>query len=87
MKVPAASLAALLLVSICSSAEIHHDTSPTFCCLRYLHHAVPRSHIISAYKTSSKCILPAVILVTKKGKKLCTDPKARWVQVHLKMEH
>ncbi|NXQ96961.1 CCL3 protein, partial [Sagittarius serpentarius] len=83
MKVPAAALAALLLMAICSPAEAHLDILPTACCFRYLHLPIQRKFITSAYMTSSRCTLPAVILVTKKGRRLCTDPQAPWVQAHL----
>ncbi|NXS46920.1 CCL3 protein, partial [Balaeniceps rex] len=84
MKVPAAAPAALLLVSICSSAEVHHDMIPTACCFSYMHRPIPRSLIISTYKTSGLCSLPAAIVVTKTGRNVCVDPQARWVQAHLK---
>ncbi|KFQ85809.1 C-C motif chemokine 3, partial [Phoenicopterus ruber ruber] len=88
MKVPAAALAALLLVAICSLAEAQlgdssvavssqkTDTVPTECCFSYMSHRIPRRHITSAYTTSSICSLPAVILVTKKGLKESADPKS-----------
>ncbi|NWY60170.1 CCL5 protein, partial [Chionis minor] len=84
MKVPAGALIAVLLIAVCSPAEAHLDTTPTFCCFSYIQRPVPRSLITSTYTTSSMCTLPAVILVTKKGKELCTDPKAPWVKAHLK---
>ncbi|NXW20489.1 CCL3 protein, partial [Circaetus pectoralis] len=94
MQVPAAALATLLLMAICSPAEAHlADSSvaasskmtgvPTSCCFSYQQHRIPRSLITSAYMTSSKCIQPAVILVTKNGKMLCADPQAKWVQAYL----
>ncbi|XP_009478298.1 C-C motif chemokine 3-like [Pelecanus crispus] len=95
MKVPAAALASLLLMSICSSAEVHHGDSsvaaspqkpdtPIACCFSYIGHRLPHYLITSAYMTSSQCSQPAVILVTKTGREICTDPEARWVQEHLK---
>ncbi|NXL06856.1 CCL3 protein, partial [Mesembrinibis cayennensis] len=54
------------------------------CCFTYTLRPIRHSNIISAYKTSSKCIQPGVILVTKKGTKICADPEARWVQKYLK---
>ncbi|NXQ90930.1 CCL3 protein, partial [Nyctibius grandis] len=96
MKVPAAALATLLLVAICSLAKAHLDDSsvtassqmpdnvPILCCFRNMHVPIPRRLITSAYLTSSRCSLPAVILVTRKGTKVCADPQAPWVQRHLK---
>uniref|UniRef100_G1MYM5 Chemokine interleukin-8-like domain-containing protein n=1 Tax=Meleagris gallopavo TaxID=9103 RepID=G1MYM5_MELGA len=45
----------------------------------------PPLHTGSAYITSSKCRLPAVILVTKKGKEVCANPKESWVQNYLEL--
>ncbi|NXI85946.1 CCL5 protein, partial [Rhipidura dahli] len=54
------------------------------CCFSFIAHPLPRSVIRSAYRTSNSCSMPAVVLVTRKGRKLCADPEARWVQKHLK---
>ncbi|NXH77077.1 CCL3 protein, partial [Hydrobates tethys] len=79
----AAALATLLLMAICSPAEAHLDTIPTVCCFHYMDRPIPRRYITTAYTTSSRCTQPAVILVTKKGMKLCTDPQEPWVQKYL----
>ncbi|XP_074948569.1 C-C motif chemokine 3-like [Phalacrocorax aristotelis] len=86
MKIPAAALAALLLVAICSLAECSQkpDTVPIECCFTYIAHHIPRNFITSAYRTNSNCFLPAVVLVTNKGRKVCVNPKALWVQRYLK---
>ncbi|NXL58377.1 CCL3 protein, partial [Chordeiles acutipennis] len=87
MKVPAATLAALLLLAICTPAEAQFDGSdniPISCCFSYVRHPIPRRLITSAYTTSSLCSQPAVILVTRKGQKLCVEPQASWVQEYLK---
>ncbi|NXB04336.1 CCL5 protein, partial [Cnemophilus loriae] len=95
MRVLAATLAVLLLVAICSQAEADlrdsriaelsqkQETFPTSCCFAYASRLLPRSMIHSAYRTSNSCSMPAVVLVTRKGKKVCADPKARWVQEYL----
>ncbi|NXX14342.1 CCL4 protein, partial [Podargus strigoides] len=54
------------------------------CCVKSMRIRIPRRLITSAYMTSSSCILPAVILVTKNGMKICADPKAPWVEAYLK---
>uniref|UniRef100_A0A663LM44 Chemokine interleukin-8-like domain-containing protein n=1 Tax=Athene cunicularia TaxID=194338 RepID=A0A663LM44_ATHCN len=85
MKVPAATLAILLVMAICSSA--HNplgESMATSCCVKYVSRSIPRANISSAYMTSNTCSLPGVVLVTKKGIQLCADPKAHWVQAHLK---
>ncbi|NXX58109.1 CCL4 protein, partial [Scopus umbretta] len=84
MKVLAAALVALILVAACSPSEAHLDGVPTACCFSYQQRPVPRGLIVSVYVTSSSCTQPGVILVTKKKKELCTDPREPWVQAHLK---
>ncbi|NWR27936.1 CCL3 protein, partial [Tachuris rubrigastra] len=56
----------------------------TSCCFQYVSRAIPRRMIISAQRTSHVCSRPAVILVTRKGRMLCADPEAHWVQQYLK---
>ncbi|NXV42413.1 CC4L protein, partial [Uria aalge] len=53
-------------------------------CFSYTPLRIPRRTIASTYTTSSMCPLPAVILVTKKGRQVCADPQASWVKEHLK---
>ncbi|NXY04998.1 CCL5 protein, partial [Pteruthius melanotis] len=96
MRVLAATLAVLLLVAICSLAEAHlgissltafskmRETTPTACCVSYVSRPVPRRSIHSAYLTSNHCSKPAVVLVTRKGREICANPEARWVQEYLK---
>ncbi|NXC74250.1 CCL3 protein, partial [Anhinga anhinga] len=69
-------------LSVCLSALT--DGVPTTCCFSYQQHPVPRSLVVSAYITGSSCTQPGVILVTKKKKELCADPRLPWVQAHLK---
>ncbi|KAF2987884.1 hypothetical protein EK904_010511 [Melospiza melodia maxima] len=96
MRVLAAALAVLLLVAICSLAEadpsipssaaLYHqnEAEDTICCLSYISRPIPRRMISSAYVTSNTCSRPAVVLVTRRGTKVCADPSARWVQEYLK---
>ncbi|NWZ91251.1 CCL3 protein, partial [Nesospiza acunhae] len=95
MRVLAAALPVLLLVAICSLAEADLSVSSsaalskknakaTTCCFSYLSRPIPRWMISSAYMTSRFCPQPAVVLVTRKGRQLCADPSAHWVQKHLK---
>ncbi|XP_010138858.1 PREDICTED: C-C motif chemokine 3-like [Buceros rhinoceros silvestris] len=95
MKIPSAMLAALLLVAMCQGAEAQlgdfddaassrkPDSVPIFCCFSYTLRTIARSSITSAYMTSRRCNMPGVILVTKKQRHVCADPRARWVQNYL----
>uniref|UniRef100_A0A8C3L3V4 Chemokine interleukin-8-like domain-containing protein n=1 Tax=Chrysolophus pictus TaxID=9089 RepID=A0A8C3L3V4_CHRPC len=85
MKGPAAILSALLLLALCSSAVAHLDGLTTTCCISYVQRPIPRNVIASAYITSSKCRLPGVVLVTKKGKEVCANPEESWVQKRLEL--
>ncbi|XP_066041011.1 C-C motif chemokine 3-like [Chamaea fasciata] len=91
MKVPAAALAVLLLVAICSLAQDDFNDSRSAgpsktgltCCVSSISYPIPRSMILFAYRTSSFCAVEAVIVVTRKGREVCVDPKAHWVQKYL----
>ncbi|OXB57634.1 hypothetical protein ASZ78_007029 [Callipepla squamata] len=85
MKGSTAILAALLLLALCSSTVAHLDSLPTKCCFSYIQRPVPQNVIASAFTTSSTCRLPAVILVTKKGKEICANPEEPWVQKRLEV--
>ncbi|XP_021271736.1 C-C motif chemokine 3-like [Numida meleagris] len=85
MKGSAAALAALLLLALCSSAVAHLDGVSTTCCSTYIQHPIPSNFIASAFPTSRKCRLPGVILVTKKGREICANPKESWVQKRLEL--
>ncbi|NWT97144.1 CCL3 protein, partial [Urocynchramus pylzowi] len=84
MKVLAATLATLLLLATCSTAEGHLDGVPSTCCFSYQRQPIPRRRVSSVFVTSSSCSQPGVIVVTQKKKQLCADPQAAWVQQLLK---
>ncbi|NXC27066.1 CCL3 protein, partial [Campylorhamphus procurvoides] len=69
-------------LSVCPSAPT--DAVPTSCCFTYHQRPIPRGLIASVYVTSSSCAHPGVIVVTKKKKQLCVDPREPWVQERLK---
>ncbi|NWV36120.1 CCL3 protein, partial [Grantiella picta] len=53
------------------------------CCANYISRRIPLRVIHSAYRTSESCAKPAVVLVTNRGRSICVDPKAPWVQEYL----
>ncbi|NXW92276.1 CCL4 protein, partial [Alopecoenas beccarii] len=53
------------------------------CCFSYASRRIPRNLIDSIENTSSSCSMPAVILVTKKGRHICADPQVPWVKDYL----
>ncbi|NXD99560.1 CCL22 protein, partial [Chaetorhynchus papuensis] len=50
------------------------------CCFSYQKKPIPRRLVRSVFVTSSSCIHPGVIVVTKKEKEVCADPRAPWVK-------
>ncbi|XP_063261012.1 C-C motif chemokine 3-like 1 isoform X1 [Prinia subflava] len=65
--------------AVCLS-PVPTDGVPTDCCFSYQRQPIPRYRVSSVFVTSSSCSNPGVILVTKKAKKVCADPRAPWVQ-------
>ncbi|KAM7033202.1 C-C motif chemokine 4-like [Acridotheres tristis] len=84
MKVLAATLVTLLLLAPCSPSEGHLDGVPSACCFTYQKQPIPRRRVSSVFETSSSCTQPGVIVVTRKERQVCADPRAPWVQELLK---
>uniref|UniRef100_A0A8C3S6I0 C-C motif chemokine n=1 Tax=Chelydra serpentina TaxID=8475 RepID=A0A8C3S6I0_CHESE len=85
MKVSVAALAILLITAFCSlasSAPLGPDT--TVCCFSYASRKLPQGHLKGYFYTSGKCSQPAVVFTTKKGREVCSDPNAQWVQEYVK---
>uniref|UniRef100_A0A8C8SBT3 C-C motif chemokine n=1 Tax=Pelusios castaneus TaxID=367368 RepID=A0A8C8SBT3_9SAUR len=82
MKVSVAALAVLLIkiVTAFSSSLPDGVNTPTSCCFSYVTKQIPRNLVVKYRHTSSKCSLPAVIFTTRKGREICSDPNAEWVQ-------
>uniref|UniRef100_A0A8C0BT67 Uncharacterized protein n=1 Tax=Buteo japonicus TaxID=224669 RepID=A0A8C0BT67_9AVES len=77
MKVPAATLAALLLMAICSPAEAHLSDSSVAASSKMtgLPSLLGRNWITSAYKTSSMCSQPGVIRWRRERQQLFSVPE------------
>ncbi|NXF79174.1 CCL4 protein, partial [Sclerurus mexicanus] len=75
---------------LCSSVGSHWACHPVLtgipisCCFQYVSRRIPRRIITFAYRTSTSCLQPAVVLVTTKGKRVCANPEEDWVQKYLK---
>ncbi|XP_006889752.1 PREDICTED: c-C motif chemokine 24 [Elephantulus edwardii] len=84
---PATLTASLLLLVLCA----HHITPagavtiPSSCCLTFISKKIPEARVVS-YQLSSGSVCPkaGVIFTTKKGHKVCGDPKQQWVQRYVK---
>ncbi|XP_013032164.1 C-C motif chemokine 4-like [Anser cygnoides] len=72
----------LLLVLLLTFSQ-HCTTAlptPTECCFHYAQKNVRLANIRSFYETPKNCALPAVVIVTASGVKVCTDPQKPWVK-------
>ncbi|KAM6155854.1 LOW QUALITY PROTEIN: C-C motif chemokine 24 [Rhynchocyon petersi] len=84
---PVTLLTGLLLLALCT----HHFTPtgsvviPTSCCMSFHSKKIPEARVIS-YQLSSGSICPraGVIFVTKRGQRICCNPKEQWVQKYMK---
>ncbi|KAM4648677.1 C-C motif chemokine 4-like [Amazona ochrocephala] len=84
MKVSAAGFALLLIAASCSqifSGPVGSDVP--ICCFSYTAHKLPHRRILRYYSTSTSCMLPAIVFVTKKGHQVCANPNHTWVQAYL----
>ncbi|KYO32528.1 C-C motif chemokine 4 [Alligator mississippiensis] len=85
MKAAVAALTVLLLASCCSYIQAQYGpNTPTLCCFSYASKKIPQVHLLSYKVPSSMCSQPAVIFTTKRGREICADPKAQWVQDYMK---
>uniref|UniRef100_A0A2I3SAA6 Chemokine interleukin-8-like domain-containing protein n=1 Tax=Pan troglodytes TaxID=9598 RepID=A0A2I3SAA6_PANTR len=78
---------AVLLASLLSlHLELPHvgsDISKT-CCFQYSHKPLPWTWVRSYEFTSNSC-LAVGLFTTKRGKKVCTHPKKKWVQKYISL--
>ncbi|XP_065429228.1 C-C motif chemokine 3-like [Chrysemys picta bellii] len=89
MKVSVAALAFVLSMACCSQASIEEKNFemswrilPT-CCFSYISRQIPRRFVVDYFVTSSLCSQPAVVLITKRGRQICTNPEDAWVQQYV----
>ncbi|XP_004452175.1 C-C motif chemokine 26 [Dasypus novemcinctus] len=79
-----------VLLALLLSAHLVHLGAATrgtdvarFCCFQYSHKVLPRNWIRNYEFSRSSCSQPAVIFTTKRGQKVCTNPKEKWVQKYI----
>uniref|UniRef100_A0A8C3E4Z3 C-C motif chemokine n=2 Tax=Corvus moneduloides TaxID=1196302 RepID=A0A8C3E4Z3_CORMO len=70
-----------------SRASIHHLSLsspapyiPSECCFSYVKGCLRLANLMGFYSTPRECFSPAIVFETKKGVKLCANPKEKWVQ-------
>ncbi|XP_062402441.1 C-C motif chemokine 22-like [Sardina pilchardus] len=79
------TLAALLALVLVISVSAQYSPTTHDCCDKFSPQPIPIAMVVSSFKTSSSCYLRALVIETKKGRKLCVDPEVPWVKRLLRM--
>ncbi|XP_074046495.1 C-C motif chemokine 2-like [Macrotis lagotis] len=82
MKVSGALLLLVLIAAFCCQADSSPDapSTPITCCFDFTTKIIPPKLVVSYEITSDRCARKAVVLVTKRGYNICSNPEAQWVQ-------
>ncbi|XP_003794288.1 C-C motif chemokine 24 [Otolemur garnettii] len=84
---PVSIVSGLLLLVLCTHHLIPTGSIviPSSCCMSFISKKIPKNLVVS-YQLSSGSVCPkaGVIFTTKKGVKVCGDPKQQWVQTYMK---
>ncbi|XP_052023821.1 C-C motif chemokine 24 [Apodemus sylvaticus] len=75
----------LLVACTCCLFPTDSVTIPSSCCMSFVSKKIPENRVVS-YQLANGSICPkaGVIFITKKGHRICTDPKLPWVQRHIR---
>ncbi|CAO2644511.1 C-C motif chemokine 8 [Lemmus lemmus] len=87
MKTSAVLLGLLLIAVTVSPGELAEPDEvppPVTCCFSLTQRKIPLRVLQSYEKTTSQCLLAAVIFKTKRGIKICADPMQKWVDHSMK---
>ncbi|KAF0871263.1 CCL4 protein, partial [Crocuta crocuta] len=57
---------------------------PTACCFSYISWKVPLHFVKDYYRTYDQCPSPGIVLHTRKGRQVCTNPNDAWVQEYIR---
>ncbi|XP_078020562.1 C-C motif chemokine 3-like [Epinephelus lanceolatus] len=60
------------------------SVSAGHCCLSFYPRRLNKNHISSYILTDFRCSKAAVILISKKGRRICVDPNVSWVKSIMK---
>ncbi|MEQ2183559.1 hypothetical protein GOODEAATRI_033928 [Goodea atripinnis] len=80
MKVAQIFLLCVLGAILVSTVLCYSSTGPDDCCFGLNPKPVNKRLITSYYKTDPHCPVSAVILITKRSRRICVDPKQPWVE-------
>ncbi|CAN8186952.1 unnamed protein product [Coccothraustes coccothraustes] len=79
---PLLLLGGLLTLSLhCHAAPY----SPAECCFDYVKGVLRLDYLLDFYPTARECYLPAIVLETKRGAKVCVNPEEQWVKRAVKI--
>nr|XP_014342826.1 PREDICTED: C-C motif chemokine 5-like [Latimeria chalumnae] len=85
MKVVLVAAVVLVLAAFCSETQAADGACvPSICCFSYQTQRIPMRAIEDYFYTSSKCSMPALVFITKKGRQACVNPEDKWVKDYLK---
>ncbi|XP_054445234.1 C-C motif chemokine 26 [Pteronotus mesoamericanus] len=78
---PAATLALLVFIlSVHLGAATRGSNVAKYCCFQFTQKTLPWRFVQSYEYTRNSCPQQAVIFTTKRGQKVCAQPKEKWVQ-------
>ncbi|NXL50369.1 CCL3 protein, partial [Podilymbus podiceps] len=55
------------------------------CCFKYRNSPIRLTNLVDFYKTPEECFYKAIVFETKKGIKICVNPKVAWVKQAVEM--
>ncbi|MED6253280.1 hypothetical protein ATANTOWER_025778 [Ataeniobius toweri] len=80
MKIAQIFLLCVLGAVLVSTVLCNSSTGPDDCCFDLYPKPINKRLITSYYKTDPRCPVSAAILITKKSRRICVDPKQPWVE-------
>ncbi|XP_015248727.1 PREDICTED: C-C motif chemokine 5-like [Cyprinodon variegatus] len=79
MKVAHIYLLCILGAALLSTVLCNSGNAADMCCFEYFPSPINSELISSYFKTGPRCHLNAVVLITKRSRRICVNPEQRWV--------
>ncbi|XP_036165463.1 C-C motif chemokine 26-like [Myotis myotis] len=73
----------LFILTVSLAAAPRGSDVAKYCCLRFIQKTLPWNLVQSYEFTRNSCSQQAVIFTTKKGQKVCAQPKEKWVRRYI----
>ncbi|XP_033466093.1 C-C motif chemokine 36.1 [Epinephelus lanceolatus] len=73
-------LLCILGYAMLSSVICQNGTGPDDCCFSFYPRRLNKNLISSYDMTDFRCTKSGIILISKKGRRICVDPNVSWVQ-------